>query len=60
MYNINKRKEINSQRTNLYIDVHIRINLFILMLYVYPTNSNMIISYVFLKVKHYGLFSKVL
>nr|DAL34212.1 MAG TPA_asm: hypothetical protein [Caudoviricetes sp.] len=29
-----KRKEINPQRTNLYIDVHIRINLFILALYV--------------------------
>nr|DAL10502.1 MAG TPA_asm: hypothetical protein [Caudoviricetes sp.] len=28
-----KRKEINSQRTNLYIDVHIRINLFTLVLY---------------------------
>ena len=34
MYSIDKRKEINSQRTNLYIDVHIRINLFILVLYV--------------------------
>lgn len=28
------KKEINPQRTNLYIDVHIRINLFILVLYV--------------------------
>lgn len=53
MYSIKKRKEINPQRNNLYIDVHIRINLFTLVLYVYPTNSNMIISYVFLKVKHY-------
>ena len=28
-----KIKEINSQRTNLYIDVHIRINPFTLVLY---------------------------